>query len=143
MKMNAEIWGPPFWFILHSISFSYPHFPSNSIKKKYYDFIKNLPQFIPDQKIGNQFNDFLDKYPVTPYLDNRDAFIKWMHFIHNRINEYLNKDILSYYDFIKKYEKIYEENTLKKTRDSLIKKYLIYLITIIVLIWFSYLLYRN
>lgn len=143
MKLDSEIWGPHFWFILHTISFAYPHFPSNAIKKKYYEFVKNLPQFIPDEKIGNKFDEFLEKYPVTPYLDNRNSFIRWVHFIHNRINDYLKKDILSYDDFMKKYEKIYEERSLQKTRNKLIKQYLVYLVTIIVLIWFSYLLYRR
>ena len=143
MKLDSEIWGPHFWFVLHTISFAYPNFPSNSIKKKYYEFVKNLPQFIPDEKIGNQFNEFLDKYPVTPYLDNKNSFIRWVHFIHNRINEYLKKDMVNFDDFMKKYEKIFEERSLNKTRNKLIKEYLIYLVTIIILIWFSYLLYRT
>ena len=28
--------------------------------------------------------DYLDQYPVTPYLDSRESFIKWMYFIHNQ-----------------------------------------------------------
>lgn len=142
MKFSDDIWGPSFWFILHSMSFKYPQFPSNTLKKKYYNFIKDLPQFIPDEKIGNEFGKFLEKYPVTPYLDNRNSFIRWMHFIHNRINVHLKKDILSFSDFLKKYEKIYAQDNLQQTRNKLIKQYLVYLVTIIVLIWICYLLYR-
>ena len=142
MKFDADIWGPSFWFILHSMSFKYPRFPSNSLKKKYYDFIHNLPQFIPDEKIGNEFASFLDKYPVTPYLDNRNSFIRWMHFIHNRINVHLKKDILAFSDFLKKYEKIYTQDNLQKTRNKLIEKYLVYIVSVLILLWFCYLLYR-
>ncbi len=65
-----------------------------------------------------------------------------MHFIHNRINVHLKKDILSFNDFLKKYEKIYAQDNLQQTRNKLIKQYLVYLVTIIVLIWICYLLYR-
>ena len=142
MKFDSNIWGPSFWFVLHSMSFKYPQFASNSIKKKYYDFIQNLPQFLPDEKIGNEFAKFLDKYPVTPYLDNRNSFIRWVHHIHNRINVYLKKDIITFSDFLKKYENIYSQDNLQQTRNKLIKKYFVYLISVIVLLWFSYLLYR-
>jgi len=142
MKFSDDLWGPSFWFVLHSISFKYPQFPSNAIKKKYYNFIKDLPQLIPDDKIGNEFGKFLEKYPVTPYLDNRNSFIRWMHFIHNRINVHLKKDILNFSDFLKKYEKIYAQDNLQQTRNKLVKQYLVYLVTIIVLIWICHLLYR-
>lgn len=64
-------------------------------KKKYYNLIQNLPIFIPIDEIGNYFSQLLDKYPVTPYLDNRDSFVRWMHFIHNKINIRLGKQELS------------------------------------------------
>ena len=74
-------------------------------KKKYYDFIHNFPLFIPIDDIGNTFSRLLDKYPVTPYLDSRESFIKWIHFIHNKINVALGlreitmeEGMSSYYD---------------------------------------------
>jgi hypothetical protein len=48
----------------------------------------------------------LDKYPLTPYLDSRDKFVKWLHFIHNRVNEINDKEILDYYTFIQKYRNL-------------------------------------
>ena len=36
--MNQNIWGPHFWFMLHSISFNYPLYPTIRIK----DIIKHL-----------------------------------------------------------------------------------------------------
>ncbi len=52
------------------------------------------------------------------------------------------KDILTFSDFLKKYENIYSQDNLQQTRNKLIKKYFVYLISVIVLLWFSYLLYR-
>jgi hypothetical protein len=86
MTLDPTVWGPHYWFVLHTIALSYPETPNETTKKKYYDFIQNIPLFLPVSEIGNSFSTFLDKYPVTPYLDSRESFVKWMHFIHNKIN---------------------------------------------------------
>ena len=66
--------------------------------------------FLPDEEIGAQFSNFLDKYPVTPYLDSRESFMKWVHFIHNRINVSLGKKTMNYDDSLKEYFKQYRKN---------------------------------
>ena len=86
MVLNPKVWGPHYWFVLHTIANTYPLAPNDVTKKKYYDFIQNLPLLLPIEEIGNSFAKYLDKYPVTPYLDSRPSFMKWMHFIHNKIN---------------------------------------------------------
>ena len=47
MILDPKIWGPHYWFVLHTIALQYPLHPTKIIKKKYYDFIQNLPLFIP------------------------------------------------------------------------------------------------
>ena len=63
--LNPEIWGPHYWFVLYTIALSYPLNINDTTKKKYYDFIQNLPLFLPISNIGNTFSVFLDKYPVS------------------------------------------------------------------------------
>lgn len=89
---NPEVWGRHYWFFLHSVAETYPEYPTDITKRKYYDLIMNLPVFIPNEKIGNMFATMLDKYPVSPYLACRDSFRRWMNFIHNKINLYLGKE---------------------------------------------------
>ena len=91
MNLDSKVWGPHYWFVLYSIAITYPNTPNNITKKKYYEFIQNLPLFLPHDEISNYFSNMLTKYPVTPYLDSRDSFTRWIHFIHNRINVVLNK----------------------------------------------------
>jgi hypothetical protein len=114
MALNPKIWGPHYWFVLHTITLQYPTMPNETTKKKYYDFIQNLPLFIPNPEIGNQFAEYLDKYPVTPYLDSRESFIKWMNFIHNKVNIKLGKPILSIEEGIHQY---YEEYKPKQQQN--------------------------
>jgi hypothetical protein len=92
---HPQTWGPHYWFFLTTIALSYPDHVNAVTKRKYYDFIINLPIFIPNPELGNKFSHLLDKYPVSPYLDNRDSFVKWVHFIHNKINEMLGKPEMS------------------------------------------------
>tara|TARA_Y100000389_G_C17467422_1_gene526919 strand:- start:5735 stop:6187 length:453 start_codon:yes stop_codon:yes gene_type:complete len=133
--LRAEIWGPHYWFVLYTIAISYPNNPNQTTKKKYYDFIQNLPIFLPDQEIGNIFLEFLDNYPVTPYLDSRESFIKWVHFIHNKINIYLGKSEMTYYDAMNNYYENYKETNIKRDQERRNHgKYIFYTIIIILII---------
>ena len=64
LNYDPEVWGPHYWFVIFSIAINYPKTPNNTAKKKVYDFIMNLPFFIPNDKIGNDFSKMLDEYPI-------------------------------------------------------------------------------
>jgi hypothetical protein len=108
MKLDSKVWGPHYWFFLHTIAITYPLHPNTITKKKYYEFIRSIPLFIPIDSMSTYFSKLLDEYPVTPYLDTRDSFIRWMHFIHNKINERLEKPKISLEDFYKEYYEAYK-----------------------------------
>ena len=63
--------------------------------------------------MGSDFSKLLDEYPVTAYLDSRDAFVRWIHFIHNKINEKLEKPKISMNDFYIKYYEEYKPKDIK------------------------------
>ena len=116
--LDPKVWGPHYWFFLHTLAMTYPHHPNSVTKKKYYEFIQNLPLFIPVEEISGEVSKLIDKYPVVPYLDDRDSFVRWMHFIHNKINEKLEKPQISLNDFFVNY---YDE--YKSTNDKLTSYY--------------------
>jgi hypothetical protein len=130
-QLDPSVWGPHFWFFLHTLSMSYPHHPNAVTKKKYYEFIQNLPLFIPVEQIGNDFMKLIDQYPVTSYLDSRESFIKWMHFIHNKINEKLEKPKISLNEFYFKYYDEYKPTDLKMKEYYRWKEKLIYTFVVI------------
>ena len=94
-QFDPSIWGPHYWFFLHTIAQSYPANPSPTMQKKYYNFYQDLPIFIPVESIGNSIAEMLDHYPVTSYLDSRSSLVKWTVFIHNKVNEKLGKDTVT------------------------------------------------
>lgn len=141
--LDPNIWGPHYWFVLHTIAISYPLNPNDITKKKYYDFIQNIPLFIPVESIGNSFSKFIDKYPVTPYLDSRESFMKWMHFIHNKINVALNHPEISFDEAMVSYYMNYKPKSLKDFEERNNREKIIYISTIITLITSSVLLYYS
>jgi hypothetical protein len=125
--LDPKVWGPHYWFFLHTLVMTYPHHPNAVTKKKYYEFIQNLPLFLPVEEISGEFSKLIDKYPVTPYLDNRDSFVRWMHFIHNKINEKLEKPQISLNDFFIKYYDEYKSHDEKLTEYYKLREKLIYI----------------
>ena len=140
-NLDPKIWGPKFWFFLHTISLSYPNYPNAITKKKYYDLIQNFPMFLPIEEIASNFSKLLDKYPIQPYLDNRESFIKWVWFIHNKINEQLEKPIISLNDFYIKYYENYKSKNKKLIEFYKIRQKIIYLTIIIAISFLIYYFY--
>ena len=139
--LDPKVWGPHYWFFLHTLAMTYPHHPNAVTKKKYYEFIQNLPLFLPVEEVSSNFSKLIDKYPVTPYLDNRDSFVRWMHFIHNKINEELEKPQITLNDFFVTYYNEYKTHDEKITEYYKLKEKLIYggfLITILGGIYYLY-----
>ena len=83
MNYNPEVWGPHFWFTIFTMALYYPLTPSNVTKKKYYDFIINLPIFLPCEKCGD---DYIDTIYITKILIIKNYF---QHLITVFIHHYL------------------------------------------------------
>jgi len=139
--LDPKIWGPHYWFFLHTIAMSYPVHPNAVTKKKYYDFVQNIPLFIPVESMAGEFSKLLDQYPVQPYLDNKESFIRWMWFIHNKINKKLEKPEISLNEFYVKYYEEYKPINEKMSEYYKIRGKVIYSGIIIIIIGGIYYLY--
>ena len=100
---DHRVWGPRYWFFMHTVAHTYPLVPNAVTKRKYYDLIQNMPLFLPDPEMGNRFSTLLDLYPVSPYLDSRDSFIRWVHFIHNKVSVALGEEELTLPEGLERY----------------------------------------
>ena len=139
--LDPKVWGPHYWFFLHTVAMTYPHHPNTVTKKKYYEFIQNLPLFLPVQEISSEFSKLIDKYPITPYLDNRDSFIRWTHFIHNKINQKLEKPQISLNEFYVKYYDEYKSDNVKAGEYYKLKEKIVYSLIIVTIVGSIYYLY--
>ena len=134
MELDPSVWGPHYWFVLNTIVLHYPKSPNKSIKKKYYNLIQNVPLFLPNMNIKKKFNDLLNEFPVSPYLDTRESFTRWIHFIHNKINKSMGKNEISLSCFLNNYYKNYKpKSTIIKEEIKKRKKFIYLGITILIL----------
>jgi len=141
MRFDPAVWGVHYWFFLHSVSESYPKTPNAITKRKYYDLIQNFPLFLPNEEIGNKFSEMLDKYPVTPYLDNRDSFVRWVHFIHNKVNAMLGKQEISLPKALELYRENYQPRAIILSERIHMRKHYIYSALILSLLFLIYVYY--
>ena len=131
MRLDPTVWGPHYWFFIHTLAYTYPEYPNAITKRKYYDVIQNMPLYIPNADMGNIFAELLDKYPLSPYLDTRDSFVRWTIFIHNKINLLLGKEELSFAEAHEKYAQEYQIKPIHLAEKLRIKKHHLYFIMIL------------
>ena len=142
-SLDPTVWGPHFWFFLMTLAVAYPLKANDVTKKKYYDTINNFPLFIPHPKIGNNFSKLLDKYPVSPYLEGKDSFLKWVHFIHNKINTEIGKDEVTYTESLNNYYELYKPKEIILQEQIKYRKKLLFVVILVSMIGFGYFLYKK
>ena len=142
MFFDPTVWGPHYWFFLHTVAESYPEHPNEVIKRKYYDLIQNMPLFIPISEIGDKFSSLLDKYPVTPYLCSKKSFVRWMHFIHNKVNVRLGKPEISLSEAMTNYRAAYKPRPVYLAERINMRKHYVHAILICILLVSIYIWYE-
>ena len=139
--LDPKIWGPHYWFFLHTVAMTYPHHPNAVTKKKYYEFIQNFPLFIPVESISKDFEKLIDLYPISTYLDNRESFVRWSHFIHNKINEKTEKPTIPLNEFFIQYYNEYKSPNEKTIEYYKLREKVIYAGVVIVILGAIYYVY--
>lgn len=109
--MDPKIWGPEFWFIIHSTSMGYPINPKSSDKKHYKEFYENLKHILPCEDCRNNYANHLKEEPITSkVLQSRKNLFLWTVKIHNKVNKATGKKVADPAYILKKYNKIYKAN---------------------------------
>lgn len=107
LEPYPEVWGPHFWFTLHTISFFYPEYPTSTDMRNYKEFFERFALFIPCSSCQQHYKQFLKQYPIDGYLDSRDSLSRWVVYLHNKVNVRNGKPEWSYDDVVKDYRRKY------------------------------------
>ena len=124
---NNNIWGPPAWTFLHTVTYNYPDNPTEDDKRNFYNFFMSLQHVLPCEKCKEHYKQNIQKYDLNNSLGSRQELVKWLIDLHNDINKDNGKPVWSYSDVYNKYQDMYKS-------DSVINKVLIFIILCIVLI---------
>ncbi len=112
--MMTNVWGPAGWVFLHSVTFGYPMDPDEFdrnfeqdvglTRQRYQTFFETAGYVFPCRYCRESYQQFLLEDPVGDNLKNRETLTKWLHRIHERVNEKLGKTGISYEDMVTRYE---------------------------------------
>ena len=91
------------------------------------------------KKISVTFSNLIDKYPVSPYLDNKDTLVRWFHLYTILLIKNI-KPSISLADSLDKYYYNYKpQEELKKEWITYIKQHIFVVIVVILIVSIIYL----
>ena len=98
---------------------------------------------LPVKDISNSFSKLLDDFPVTPYLDSRESFIKWVHFIHNKMNILSDKPEVTLEEALEEYYENYKSLEVKESKMRLSREKIAYILILILLVVLTAIVYKK
>jgi hypothetical protein len=131
---EPTVWGPATWTFLHTTAFTYPEEPDEVAKRNYYTFFHGLAPFLPDPDAQDLYAKLLHQFPVSAYLDSRKSLVRWVHFIHNRVNDRLEKPRVGMDDFLQNHKLWNVAPNVHTQRYIFWKNNLVYAVVVAVLI---------
>lgn len=105
--MDPNIWGPKFWFSLHSVTFTYPFYPDEADKERYKTFFNLLEYVLPCVVCRVNYSKNIRSHPIDAHLKDRKALVNWAIDIHNMVNVENGKPVISYDEAMMVYEKAF------------------------------------
>ncbi len=81
-----DVWGPRFWFTMHTVAMAYPDKPTPADKQHVYNFYVAMAQIIPCPRCRVHFAQILRDDPVADALGSRTEIMDWLWRVHNRAN---------------------------------------------------------
>ena len=110
--MDPNVWGPPLWFIMHSVAMNYPEAsPSYVEQRNHYDFYHSLRNVLPCGVCREHYAELLKQYPLNPYLESRGQLVTWVVLIHNKVNMRYGKTEMTVRDANAHYATLFESGS--------------------------------
>ena len=139
--MNPNIWGPPTWEFLHSITLNYPVCPNEVQKNNIKNFFNNLQSILPCEKCQLNYKQHLIKSPLTDQiLSSRTTLIRWLFDIHNEVNISTGKKVITFEYFLEKYNRMYSGTSRYITPLNILIFFIVFVLIILSLL---YLFFRS
>lgn len=91
------------------ICFYYSDAPNETLKKKYYELLLNIPIYYPNDTFSKEYLMLLDANPLSSFLDCRTDLLHWCHYIESQILKKYGRQTQNYASWILDYNSRYEK----------------------------------
>jgi hypothetical protein len=141
--MLPKIWGESGWDFIHFVTLGYPENPTAEDRQRYYQYFTDLQYVLPCDKCRKNMAEHLKQLPLNDQvLANRESLVKWGIDLHNIVNYYTGKPILTYEQAMKEINDKMKAKESGKRQNNL-WLYLIILLAIIIIIYLVFLLFTK
>ena len=131
--IKPDIWGPHGWKFIHYVSIGYPNNPTENDKLNYKNFYHSLQYILPCEKCQMNYRKNILENPIDNSLQNREALMKWVIDIHNKVNKDTGKEELEYEEAI----------SLYLIEDQTILDYCFKIVVLLIILYFLYILLKK
>jgi hypothetical protein len=105
--IQSDVFGPPFWMVIHMLSFNYPVHPTPEQKACYRTWLEATGKVLPCRYCRDNFPtnyETASKNYSDPYA-SRDSFSRFCYDLHDEVNRCLGKQTpMSFVDLRDLYE---------------------------------------
>ena len=109
--MDPTVWGPSFWFVLHTVSINYPDKPTYVEKRTHHDFYRIIQHILPCEACRRHYKELFAKYPIEPFLTSKQSLVTWVVMIHNQVNARLGKPLVTTKEVLTNYQEVYSRGS--------------------------------
>lgn len=84
--VDPSVWGPPLWFVIHTLALSYPSKPTPTQRTQMMDFFRQLKDHLPCRYCRQHFAAELKRVPPSVF-DSRDSLFEWTVNFHDSVSD--------------------------------------------------------
>jgi hypothetical protein len=88
---DPEVFGPPYWYVLHNGAISYPNNPTDYVKLGMQNLLLYFPLLMPCVACKEHAFDFIRITNLNLVTRSREDLFKFTIDLHNYVNKRLNK----------------------------------------------------
>ena len=114
--MDPNLWGPPAWYFLHTLTYTYPKNPTKEDQEAIVSFFESLRHLLPCTVCRTNYEDHFAALPIREHSHSRETMIKWLIDIHNEVNKETGKPSVSYESILNTRPPQYASNEINAVR---------------------------
>mmetsp|Transcript_22883 Transcript_22883/g.44526 ORF Transcript_22883/g.44526 Transcript_22883/m.44526 type:complete len:258 (-) Transcript_22883:115-888(-) len=111
---NPDVWGPPTWFFLHSMTLALPESVPAEQQENVKNVMYNLQKILPCPSCGKNLAHHMREHPLEPHLGTRDEMVQWMIDVHNMVNKDCGKREWSKDEVLSEYGSAFAKGNTKR-----------------------------